>query len=92
MKKCIYLQFFIAKNVKQAIMWLADCGLIYCIYNINKPYLPLKSYVNSKSFKIYCFDVGLLGAMAGLDVQTILDSSIFTEFKGSFTEQLGSAF
>ena len=39
-------------------------------------------------FKLFCVDVGLLGALAGLDPSVALGgSSPFTEFKGAMTEQ-----
>ncbi len=76
-----------AKEYENAIMWLSDCGLIYTIYNTTKQNIPLKAYIDLKSFKIYILDTGLLGAMVDLDITTLLHSDIFTEFKGSYTEQ-----
>ena len=50
--------------------------------------MPLKSYEDRNAFKIYCVDIGLLGAMCRLDSATLIDGSqIFTEFKGALTEQ-----
>lgn len=55
---------------------------------MSAPCLPLKSYEEKASFKIFAIDVGLLGAMCGLDSATIAKgNSIFTEFKGALTEQ-----
>lgn len=52
------------------------------------PRIPLKSYEDRNAFKIYCMDIGLLGAMAELDSMTIVNgNTIFTEFKGALTEQ-----
>jgi hypothetical protein len=77
-----------AKDFELAIEWLKDCGLIKKVYNIIKPSMPLKAYVDFSSFKIYLLDVGLLGALSDLDAKSILTgNTIFTEFKGALTEQ-----
>ena len=71
-----------------AIEWLQDCGLIKKVYNVSKPAVPLKAYIEFSAFKLYLLDVGLLGALSELDARTILDgSAIFVEFKGALTEQ-----
>lgn len=50
--------------------------------------MPLSAYAESGFFKLYSLDVGLLGALSGLDTQTVLNSNtLFTEFKGALTEQ-----
>ncbi len=77
-----------AKEFELAIEWLADCGLIYKVNRVSKPFVPLKSYQQLESFKIYSLDIGLLGAMSELDMGSIIDGNrIFTEFKGALTEQ-----
>lgn len=76
------------KDFEIAIEWLIDAGLIYKTYKITKPEIPLKSYIDFSSFKIFMLDVGLLSAMSELDAVTILNGSdIFIEFKGALTEQ-----
>ena len=68
--------------------WLIDCGLIYKIDRVNKPNIPLIAYQDINAFKLYILDVGLLGAMTRIDAKILLEGNeIFTEFKGSFTEQ-----
>ncbi len=77
-----------AKDYEQALMWLAQAGLIIKVPRIVKPGLPLSSYNDNKSFKVYLLDVGLLGAMSGLEPSTVVDgNTVFTEFKGALTEQ-----
>lgn len=77
-----------AKDFELAIQWLLDCGLIHKCYRIRKPGMPLISYMDMPSFKIYMSDVGLLGARCNLDAITLLEGNhIFTEFKGALTEQ-----
>ena len=62
--------------------------LIYKVYNVKAPRLPLASYEDRAAFKIFVLDVGLLGAMSNLKAATIVaGNSIFTEFKGALTEQ-----
>lgn len=77
-----------AKDYELAIQWLLDCGLIHKSYRISKPGMPLISYMDMSSFKIYMSDVGLLGANYSLDAITLLEgNAVFTEFKGALTEQ-----
>lgn len=77
-----------AREYELALQWLFDGGLIHKVNNVTAPRIPLKSYEDSSSFKIFIVDIGLLGAMSGLDSETIVKgNSIFTEFKGALTEQ-----
>ena len=76
-----------AKGYETAIKWLYDAGLIYMVHNINNPEIPLGAYKDLKAFKIYMFDTGLLGAMANLESQTLLNDDIFISFKGIYAEQ-----
>ena len=77
-----------AKDYETAIMWLSDCGLVHKISRVNEPHIPLRAYEDLKSFKLFVSDVGLLGCMAGLNRQTLLDGNeLFIEFKGALTEQ-----
>lgn len=77
-----------AKDYETAIMWLSDCGLVHKVSRINAPKIPLKAYEDLKAFKLFIADVGLLGAMVGLNQRTLLNGNeLFTEFKGALTEQ-----
>ncbi len=77
-----------AREYEMALQWLSNGGLIYKVSNVSAPRVPLKSYEDAAIFKIFILDVGLLGAMSGLDSATIVDGNrIFTEFKGALTEQ-----
>ncbi len=77
-----------AKDFELAIQWLVDCGLLLKSYRISKPNLPLIAYQDLSVFKLFLNDVGLLGAMAGLNIRTIIEGdAVFTEFKGALTEQ-----
>lgn len=77
-----------AKEYELALSWLIDCGLVYKIDRVNKPNIPLIAYQDTSAFKLYILDVGILGAMTRIDEKILLEGNeIFTEFKGSFTEQ-----
>lgn len=77
-----------AKEYESALSWLIDCGLVNKVSRVSKPGFPLKAYEDSGAFKLFGFDVGLLGAMGDIDVKSLLKANtIFTEFKGALTEQ-----
>lgn len=77
-----------AREYELALSWLIDCGLVYQIGRVNTAKMPLSAYQDFSAFKLYLLDVGLLSAMAGIDAKTLLEGNkIFTEFKGSLTEQ-----
>ena len=77
-----------AKDYELAMSWLIDCGLIHKVNNVAKPAIPLKAYEDVSAFKLYLADVGLLSAMAELDVHSLLTGNdLFEEFKGALTEQ-----
>lgn len=77
-----------AREYEDALLWLADAGEIIRTYNISKPDVPLKAYVDTKAFKVFLLDVGLLMCMSGLSPKVILEGSrIFEEFKGALAEQ-----
>ena len=77
-----------AKDFEMAIQWLLDCGLIHKCQRIKKPGIPLVSYMDMPSFKMYFIDVGLLSAMTKMDVRVLLEKNrVFEEFKGALTEQ-----
>lgn len=77
-----------AKDFELAIEWLCNCGLFLKSQRISKPGMPLIAYQDLSVFKLFLLDVGLLSAMASLDVHALIEKDrIFTEFKGAFTEQ-----
>lgn len=77
-----------AREYEIALSWLIDCGLVYQVNRVKDSKIPLSAYQDFNAFKLYLLDVGLLGAMAGIDVKTLLEGNeIFKEFKGSLAEQ-----
>ena len=77
-----------ARNCRAGITWLTQAGITTLVRRISKPGIPLAPYADDAAFRLFLVDVGLLGAMAGLDKETVVGGSeIFEEFKGSLTEQ-----
>ena len=76
-----------AKDLEDALEWLINAGLVYKVCKIEKPFMPLSSYKDDTSFKVYLADVGILRKLSRLPFQVIVDSSpVYTEFKGALTE------
>lgn len=77
-----------ASEYENAINWLISSGLLYKVNRVNDSKIPLNGYIDYNAFKLYFLDVGLLSAKNNLDVKTVIDGNkIFTEYKGSLTEQ-----
>ena len=80
-----------ASRFEAAIEWLRKAGLIYAVYNIKVPKLPLASYVDDSKFKIYLLDSGLLGALLNIPSRVIiLGDKLFSEYSGAFIENFVS--
>ena len=76
------------KDFELSIQWLVDSGLVYKVNKVEKPAMPLKAYTDISAFKLFAVDIGLLGALGELDMDSVrFGNSIFTEFKGALTEQ-----
>lgn len=76
-----------SRDLKDPFEWLEGAGLVYRVWNVAKPALPLGAYSGSL-FKLYALDVGLLAAQSHLPERVLLDGdSVFSEFKGALTEQ-----
>ena len=76
-----------AREYENALNWLNDANLIYKIYNVKKPSIPLIAYNDLSSFKIYMNDVGLLRRMSNLNSRIVVEGNkLFEEFKGALTE------
>lgn len=77
-----------AREYENAINWLSNAGLLTKVFRINKPGIPLKAYEDLDAFKVFILDTGLLCSMTNLSAKVLLeDNKLFTEFKGSLTEQ-----
>ncbi len=76
-----------AREYENALNWLKNANLIEKVLKITKPSLPIKSYEDLSSFKIYMNDVGLLRKHSNLSTSAFIEENrLFTEFKGSLTE------
>ena len=76
-----------AKDLEDAMLWLAGAGLIYKVEHISKPHYPLTSYSDHTFFKLYMSDIGLLRRHADLPASIIFDdTSLYMEFKGAMAE------
>lgn len=76
-----------AREYENALQWLQDAGLILRANLVKTAKLPLSAYADKSIFKIYVLDVGLLGALAKLSPEALVQGEkIFTEFKGAFVE------
>ena len=77
-----------AREYENAINWLVNAGLMVKVHRVNKIGIPLKAYEDLEAFKIYILDIGLLCCMTELSAKTLLEgNNLFTEFKGSLTEE-----
>ncbi|MDR1926536.1 MAG: ATP-binding protein [Endomicrobium sp.] len=78
-----------AREYENALQWLFNSNLIYKVNCVSLPNLPLISYQVREHFKVYMLDIGLLSAMAELDLKAYIDPNdkVFTHFKGGLTEQ-----
>ncbi len=76
-----------SKDYEDALMWLEDAGIIYRIYSISKPGIPLSAYAQTEAFKTYACDCGLLRRLARLPASVVTTPvANYTEFKGAMAE------
>ena len=68
-----------------AIDWLENAGLIHKVSIVNQAKQPLKSYTQANTFKLFLFDVGILGALSDLHPKTIIEYD-YGSYKGYFAE------
>ena len=77
-----------AREYEEALNWLTDYGIITKVPCLDALHIPLTGYESLNTFKIYLEDTGILGALSGLEVDTLVNKSkLFSEFKGAFVEQ-----
>lgn len=76
-----------AREYENALQWLEDTGLIYRLNLVKTAKLPLSGYSDRNIFKIFCLDVGLLGAIAKIPVDILTQGDqLFKEYEGAFVE------
>ncbi len=76
-----------SKDLEDALEWLIAAGLVYKVCKIEKPFIPLSSYADDTSFKLYMSDIGILRKLSKLPYEVVLDATpTYKEFKGSMAE------
>jgi len=77
------------RDYEAALNWLTNTNLIYKLYRVSLPNMPLIGYKEPAIFKLYMNDVGLLSARAGLDIKLYIDDNdkTFSHYKGGLAEQ-----
>jgi len=68
-----------------AIDWLETAGLVLRVPIANCGLLPFSAYTKENAFKLFVFDVGILGALGRLPVKAVLDYD-FGTYKGYYAE------
>lgn len=77
-----------ARDYETAIQWLCDAGIVYKVTRVSAGELPIKGFEDSDAFKLYVLDIGMHGAMSGLDSATLISGNdFFEQYKGALTEQ-----
>jgi len=79
-----------ARDYEDSLLWLEDAGMIYRIFNVSKPGIPLSGYKEVDAFKAYACDCGLLRRLAHLPAEVVMlsESIGYTEFKGAMAESV----
>jgi uncharacterized protein len=67
------------------IDWLETAGLILKVPLLKKAETPLAAYASDNNFKLYIFDIGILGALSQLSIKSILDYD-YGSYKGYYAE------
>jgi len=65
--------------------WLLAARLLIRVSIVHSGLLPFSAYAKENFFKLYLFDIGILGALSDLSARTILEYS-FQSYKGFFAE------
>ena len=68
-----------------SIDWLVSAGLIIKVRIVNNGQIPFSAYTTENFFKLYVFDVGLLGALSELPPKAIIEYE-YGSYKGYFAE------
>lgn len=67
------------------IDWLEKAGLILKVKIVHRAEFPLAAFTKENRFKLYLFDVGLLGSLSGLSPEILYQMS-FGTYKGFVAE------
>lgn len=72
-------------KLASAIDWLVAAGLVIKVNITTSGTLPFKAHTKDNIFKLYLFDIGLLGSMCDLAPKALLDAD-YGSYKGFFAE------
>lgn len=72
-----------------SIDWLIAAGLIIRVHIVNSGQLPFSAHITENSFKLYVFDVGMLGALSDLPPKSIIKYE-YGSYKGYFAENFAA--
>lgn len=73
------------RRLANVIDWLLNTGLLLKVNIVDTCQQPLQAYTTESRFKLFMFDVGILGAMADLSPELILKYE-YGSYKGYFAE------
>jgi predicted AAA+ superfamily ATPase len=74
-------------RLKSPIDWLVSAGLLIQVRVANSGEIPFAAFTKDNRFKLYIFDIGILGALAKIPLVSIyLKSNLFSTFRGAFCE------
>ncbi len=72
-------------SLSSIIDWLINSGLVLKEHIVKNAQYPLEAQVKENMFKLYLFDIGLLGFLSGLEPDVIIKMN-FGNYKGYFAE------
>ncbi|MCL1904671.1 MAG: ATP-binding protein [Methanomassiliicoccaceae archaeon] len=76
-----------AKDLEDALQWLADAGLVYKVRKIDDPKVPMAMFTENTNFKLYMADIGILRRMAKMSSDFMFSrDKEFKDFRGAIAE------
>lgn len=74
-------------RLKSPIDWLISAGLLIKVKITNSGEIPFQAFAEENRFKLYLFDIGILGALGRIPPKGLhLTNDLFSTFKGAFCE------
>ncbi|MBI5447897.1 MAG: ATP-binding protein [Gammaproteobacteria bacterium] len=76
-----------SREIKIALNYLVEAGLLYKVHHTNASGLPLNALASEKHFKVIFLDIGLSNASSQLSPETFLQKDLLLLNRGIQTEQ-----
>ena len=73
------------ERMVNAIDWLEAAGLVLKVLIANTGNVPIKAYTKENTFKLFLFDIGMLGSLVEISPKVIMDYD-YGSYKGFFAE------